>query len=141
MVTGLLLMAGTLLIDWATKDAAAKMERPLLLGLGTVEIFPVSSSIWFNRSRRMRSTSRWGMWLVPAWTLIAVGCLVPAMLPWVGLLLGGSLSHALESSRSERVVDFIKIMPFPRFNIADLAIVAGSVGLIYAGCLHLVSLS
>ena len=46
------------------------------------------------------------------------------------LLLGGSLSHMIETSRRGRVCDYLCLRFWPAFNLADAAISIGTVGFI-----------
>jgi lipoprotein signal peptidase len=48
---------------------------------------------------------------------------------FVGLLLGASLSHALETSVRGSVTDYICVRAGFVFNLADLALAAGALGL------------
>ena len=50
----------------------------------------------------------------------------------LGLLLGGAVGNLLDRLRFGHVVDFIDFRIWPVFNIADIAIVLGSILLIYA---------
>jgi len=56
--------------------------------------------------------------------------------PWLwlptGLLLGGALGNMLDRIRDGSVVDFIDIPLWPAFNVADMAITAGVVTLLFA---------
>ena len=49
---------------------------------------------------------------------------------FVGLLLGGSLSNALESSLRGTVSDYVCLRFWPAFNLADLALAAGAIGIL-----------
>ena len=42
-----------------------------------------------------------------------------------GLLVGGALGNLADRVREEAVIDYIEIGPWPTFNLADVAIVAG----------------
>ena len=42
-----------------------------------------------------------------------------------GLLVGGALSNLADRVREEAVIDYVDIGPWPTFNLADVAIVAG----------------
>jgi lipoprotein signal peptidase len=53
--------------------------------------------------------------------------LVPAVIVPV---LGASLSHAVETSVRGNVTDYICLRVWPAFNLADLALAAGALGLI-----------
>jgi lipoprotein signal peptidase len=62
--------------------------------------------------------------------LVIIAILLPASAIFVGLLLGGSLSNAIESSMRGRITDYICLRFWPAFNLADLALTAGAVGMI-----------
>ena len=49
---------------------------------------------------------------------------------FVGLLLGGSLSNAVESSMRGSITDYICLRFWPAFNLADLALAAGAIGIL-----------
>lgn len=55
--------------------------------------------------------------------------------PWlwlpVGLLLGGALGNLADRAREGAVTDFIDPVAWPTFNLADVAIVAGVLALLY----------
>ena len=51
-------------------------------------------------------------------------------MPWVGMLLGGSSSHALESAVRGSISDYICLRFWPAFNLADVAITVGAIGVI-----------
>jgi signal peptidase II len=55
--------------------------------------------------------------------------------PWlwlpVGLLLGGALGNLADRAREGAVTDFIDPIAWPAFNLADVSIVAGVLGLLY----------
>lgn len=50
----------------------------------------------------------------------------------VGLVLGGALGNLADRVRADAVTDFIDPVLWPAFNVADIAIVAGILMLIYA---------
>lgn len=49
----------------------------------------------------------------------------------VGLILGGALGNLADRAREGAVIDFIDPIAWPAFNVADAAIVAGVLGLLY----------
>ena len=49
----------------------------------------------------------------------------------LGLALGGAGSNVLDQLRRGAVVDFLDLGWWPVFNLADAAIVAGVIGLLY----------
>ena len=48
-----------------------------------------------------------------------------------GLLLGGALGNVIDRVRDGAVTDFIKLPGWPAFNLADVAITAGVLALLY----------
>ena len=55
----------------------------------------------------------------------------PGMWLPTGLLLGGALGNILDRVREGAVTDFLKVPLWPAFNLADVAIVAGVLVLLY----------
>jgi signal peptidase II len=49
----------------------------------------------------------------------------------VGLILGGALGNLADRARDGAVIDFIDPIAWPAFNLADMAIVVGVLGLLY----------
>ena len=49
----------------------------------------------------------------------------------VGLVLGGALGNLADRARIDAVVDFIDPSYWPAFNLADVAIVVGVLGVLY----------
>lgn len=71
--------------------------------------------------------------------VLAVGALLAyfarhARRPWMwlptGLSLGGALGNAIDRLREGAVIDFLKVPLWPAFNIADVAITVGVLGLL-----------
>ena len=48
-----------------------------------------------------------------------------------GLLLGGALGNLIDRARDGAVTDFVDLPLWPAFNLADVAIVAGVIALLY----------
>lgn len=82
---------------------------------------------------------------VPSWILVLVisGLLVALVfatwrgalpLPWPvgGLLLGGAIANLIDRVGDGRVTDFIDAARWPAFNLADVAITAGVLALLWA---------
>jgi len=77
-------------------------------------------------------------------TLIAVGVALTLLVAWfvrtaarpwlwlpVGLIGGGALGNLADRARSGAVIDFIDPSFWPAFNVADIAVVAGVLGVLY----------
>jgi signal peptidase II len=81
-----------------------------------------------------------GGWLVTALTLTALSFLLGYFALrsgmrglWVpvGVILGGALGNLADRAREGAVIDFIDPAFWPAFNVADIAIVLGILGLLY----------
>ncbi len=68
--------------------------------------------------------------LWPGISLVALTARLPGCEWCAALLLGGSLSHMIETSRRGRVCDYLCLRFWPAFNLADAAILIGTVGFI-----------
>ena len=111
----------------------------LALGpFGSVRV--VAGRLWL---RRLGGPSGgaviWCLWSAAAVPLLIVSALLPSSAVFVGLLLGGSLSHAVESSLRGGVTDYICLRFWPAFNLADAAITIGTAGFIVRGISALVT--
>jgi signal peptidase II len=72
---------------------------------------------------------------IAALTLLIVYFCVRADTPWlwlpVGIIAGGALGNLADRARDGAVIDFIDPVFWPAFNIADMGIVLGILGLLY----------
>ena len=105
--------------------------RAISLGrVGSVRLAP--SRIWLARLGVAPSGSTmWIAWSAGAATLVGVTALVPEAGWFAGLMLGGSLSHAIESSWRGSVLDYVRLRFWPAFNLADAAIAVGGIGVVF----------
>jgi lipoprotein signal peptidase len=117
-------------------DQALKLLIHQTIGSRAVSLGPLGSlriiraKIWWNRSQRSpRLSVMWAIWLLSNAALLGVLPLMPSCDWCAGLLLGGSLSHLLETSRQDCVTDYICLRFWPAFNFADAAITVGAMGL------------
>jgi lipoprotein signal peptidase len=117
-------------------DQAIKLLLPPLIGSSAVSLGPfgvvriVSGRLWLRRlGAQCSAATTWFIWWGAAAPLISVGILLPASAPLVGLLLGASFSHAIESSIHGGITDYVCLRFWPAFNLADLALAAGAVGI------------
>jgi signal peptidase II len=67
--------------------------------------------------------------------LLVAYFVVNRSMPWlwlpVGLLLGGALGNLADRIREGAVIDFIDPVAWPAFNVADVCIVVGVIGLLW----------
>ena len=70
----------------------------------------------------------WTVWGISAMALAWLCSLIPTFGIFAGLLAGGSLSHALETSVRGCICDYVCLRFWPAFNLADVALTAGAMG-------------
>ncbi|HEX5761634.1 MAG TPA: signal peptidase II [Solirubrobacterales bacterium] len=133
------LCGGVVLADQAAKAA---VEANLVPG-EHVDVFgPLSLTLAHNRGIAFGLASGGGGLLI---ALTAVALFFVAVLfardparpgAWVatGLLVGGALGNLADRIRAGAVTDYVDVLAWPPFNLADVAITAGVVvlGLSYA---------
>jgi lipoprotein signal peptidase len=130
----MVLLAGSLLV--VLIDHAFKFLVLHRLGTESISLGPIGSvrsvqtQIWIARAPCGPKLAKlWVLWICAALALTLVTTLVPASGWFCALLLGGSLSHAVESSLRGSICDYICLRFWPAFNFADLAITAGALGM------------
>lgn len=129
------LLCGLLLVPVA--DQAVKRLLRRRLGRNAARLGPlghlriVASQIWFVRgSTPLSPVLLWSIWSLSAAALVGLTVAIPACGTGVGLLLGGSLSHALETTYRGGVCDYVCLRFWPAFNVADTAITLGAAGVV-----------
>jgi signal peptidase II len=105
-------------------------DRVVSLGpLGSVRV--IDAPIWWARGGlRPTSVMLWIVWLAGAGALLALAVRLPGSEWCAALVLGGSLSHMIETIRRGLVCDYLCLRFWPAFNLADAAISIGTVGFI-----------
>jgi hypothetical protein len=125
------------LVDHGIKDTLQRWlgaERISLGILGSVQL--VKSPLWMMRPKFQPSLNvMWLLWFITSLALVAGSRWLPGSAAFVGLLLGGSLSHAVEHTWRGHVRDYVCLRFWPAFNLADAAITFGSAGLLLEACL------
>ena len=132
-----LLIAAVLVLDQATK---ALVRSGLDLGERR-EVFPFLDLVFVHNDGIAFGFLGGGQALV----VVAVGAALIGLIvyfalhtdrPWLwlptGLLLGGALGNVLDRVRDGAVTDFLKVPHWPAFNVADVAITAGVVALVFS---------
>jgi lipoprotein signal peptidase len=130
------LVAGVGLILVADQLIKAGMLRWLsaravpLGSVGRLEI--VHGRFWWCRAGLSPQPGWiWSLWGSAAAALIAMAAWRPSLQIVVALLLGGSLSHALETTCRGHVIDYLWLRSWFACNLADLAMTAGSLGILW----------
>ena len=75
-----------------------------------------------------------------AGAVVALAARLPGSEWCAALLLGGSLSHLIETFRRGRVCDYLCLRFWPAFNLADAAISIGTIGFVVQAIRALVNL-
>lgn len=127
------LAAGLFLIPLADQGLKFVLRRrlgPRSVPLGPLgDLRMVKTRIWLaRRGGRPNLAVIWTLWLLAAGAVALLSALVPSCGWFAGLLLGGSLSHGLESSVRGTVSDYVCLRFWPAFNLADVAITVGAIG-------------
>jgi len=110
------LAAGLLIVPLVDQGLKAILRRTL--GLRSFSLG------WFG-SLRVKEAQIWWVRLVRN-SNMAILC--PSCGWFAGLLMGGSISHGLESSIRGCVSDYVCLRFWPAFNLADMAITVGFIG-------------
>jgi lipoprotein signal peptidase len=120
------------LIDQGVKHLLRRKLGSQSVTLGPlVSLRMVSAHVWLARADGQSSLAlMWMLWVLAASALLILAGLIPSCGVFVGLLLGGSLSHALETSWRGSVSDYICSGWWPAFNLADVAITIGALGVV-----------
>jgi hypothetical protein len=118
-------------IDQTLKFCAMRFlpRDGILLGpLGKIRVS--ERRIWLSPLiQRFGAHAVWMGWLAGS-LIIGFASLFWGVNPFFGVLLvGGSASHALETSRRGAVCDYVWLRFWPGFNFADVAIAVGAIGL------------
>lgn len=125
--------AGLLLVpvlDQAAKLVVLRVLAPASLSLGPLgKLQAVPSKMWYAGSRA-DAIRRWSVWFFASASLAAVTGFFSLNGWFVGALLGGSLSHAVETSLRGYVIDYVQLRFWPAFNFADVAITVGAAGVL-----------
>ena len=118
-------------------DHAVKLLVLTRLGRGTLSLGVLGSlrlvraQTWMRRgTRSITPLGMWAVWGVAAAASAAVCALHPALGWALGLLVGGALSHALETSLRGSICDYVCLRFWPAFNLADVALTTGALGLL-----------
>jgi lipoprotein signal peptidase len=129
------LAAGLLLVpvlDQALKLLVLRGLAPASAPLGPLGKLQVTTSrIWLARPGfRLNPATVWSLWFFAAGSLAVLCMSFPPCGWFAGALLGGSLSHALETSLRGCIVDYVHLRFWPAFNLADVAITVGALGIL-----------
>jgi signal peptidase II len=137
-------LAGALCGLVVALDQAAKaaVESNLVAGEHVDLLGPLSLTLAHNRGVAFGLASGGGNALIALTVVALVLVLVLfardpgrwAMWPATGLLIGGALGNLADRVRADAVTDYLDVLTWPPFNLADVAITAGVVllGVSYA---------
>ena len=127
------LLCGLVLI--ADQAAKALIEANLVPGEQVNVLGPLEFTLAHNRGVAFGLASGGGVLLVALTVaaLVVVGVLFardptrPGMWVAIGLLAGGALGNLVDRVRAGEVTDYIDLLSWPPFNLADVAVTLGVV--------------
>jgi signal peptidase II len=126
----------TVVLTVAVGDQAIKLLLRRFLGSDAFALGPcgsvrvVAGRIWLGRlAQQCRGLTMWYVWSAAAFALLMCSAFAPFNMVFVGLLLGSSLSHAVEISLRGSITDYICLRNGIAFNLADLTLAAGAMGI------------
>ncbi len=134
-------LAGALCVLVLAADQAAKaaIEAHLVLGEDVDVLGPLGLTLSHNRGVAFGLAGGAGASLI-AITLAALGVVLylfardpsrPGMWVATGLLAGGAIGNLVDRVHADAVTDFVDLGPWPAFNLADVAITAGVMLLVF----------
>jgi signal peptidase II len=134
-------LAGALcaLVLAADQVAKAAIEAQLVPGEDVDVLGPLGLTLTHNRGVAFGLAGGAGAPLILV-TLAALGVVVylfardparPGMWVATGLLAGGAIGNLVDRVRVDAVTDFVDLSPWPPFNLADVAITAGVLLLVF----------
>lgn len=132
MTTLAIIVLLVVILDQGVKHILRVFVSPGSLSLGAFgDVRVVSTQVWAIRALgRVPAAAMWIIWTAAAAAAIAISMRVPTLAWALGLLLGGALSHALETSLRGSVCDYVCLRFWPAFNLADVAICGGALTLV-----------
>jgi signal peptidase II len=123
---------GVLAADLALKLLLDRVTGSGLIGLGPFgQLRIVPGRLWLRQlCGHSTCLTMWTLWVAAAGVLVIASRWLPSSAVFVGLLLGGSLSNVVEISRRGTVSDYVCLRFWPAFNLADVALATGAVGIL-----------
>jgi lipoprotein signal peptidase len=116
------------LVDQAIKRAVRRRLGAGAVALGVFgQLRLVEAKVWGLRVLpRIPLGCLWVVWAASAAASVFVSLAVPGLAWPLGLVLGGALSHTLETTARGSVCDYVCLRFWPAFNLADVALAAGT---------------
>lgn len=133
MMTISLAMLGALIADQVSKPLLRRVMGASAIALGPFgQIRIVEGRLWLRRLNHAPNDRMvWALWAATAIALVIAGeWLIPSAAIFVGLLLGGSASNAIEHLQRGSVSDYVCLRYWPAFNLADAAVATGAIGIL-----------
>lgn len=119
-------LAADQLTKWWVRAAAGDLPAELFLGLRLDITY--NSGISFSRLAGAGNVVLVLVACVAAGVAVALVLAPPRYRPALGVILGGAVGNLVDRLRFDgSVLDFIAVYGWPRFNVADAAIVIGTV--------------
>jgi lipoprotein signal peptidase len=115
-------------VKWILRRTLA--TRAISLGpAGRVAL--VHSRIWLTRGRAPSPRLIVAAWGLAVCGVVALATTMPTASLWAAALVGGSASHAIEMALRGSICDYVCLRFWPAFNLADVAITIGAIGMVY----------
>jgi signal peptidase II len=129
LALGLLLVP---VLDQALKVLVLRALAPAAVRLGPLgKLQVVRSRMWLARAGAEPNLAKvWTLWACGTASLVALVAFFPSYGWCAGALLGGSLSHVVETSLRGCIIDYVRLRFWPAFNLADVAITVGALGIL-----------
>jgi len=126
-VTVLVVLVG----DQAIKLLVRRLVGGDAIALGAYgSVRVVTGQLWLRwLGGPIGDVTMWSIWAAASISLVIAGAWAPLDPVFVGLLVGGSLSHAVESSMRGFVTDYICVRNWA-FSLADMALAVGAIGVV-----------
>lgn len=120
--------------SWATLAQSASLvlavdqaAKALVHRVGALRV--VEGQLLVRHTTYRHANMLW-LWLSAAAALVVVAAWIPSSSVFVGLMIGGSLSNAVEGALRGSITDYIRAPFWPAFNIADVALTVGAIGIV-----------
>lgn len=121
-----------IVIDQILKNIFLKLTEPIYV-VGDVIKFNFIKN--FGASFGILKNQKWLFIIFSLIVMIAIIYYYKRMpkdyIPWVAMIMGGTLSNLIDRIHLGFVIDYIDLTYWPVFNIADIALTAGAIVLIW----------
>ncbi|HEX7071991.1 MAG TPA: signal peptidase II [Rhodothermales bacterium] len=120
-------------VDQAVKRLVRRRLAEPGLSLGMFgRLQAVDARVWAVRATGGSPVKMlWAVWAGSTAACAAAAFMEPRLGWSLGLMVGGALSHALETTLRGTICDYVCLRFWPPFNLADVALTVGLVGALF----------